>query len=33
MKTLTVTNTQITRERLLKLAEDVPGAWTGIRII
>ena len=32
MRTLTITNTQITRECLLEMAEDIPGAWIGIRI-
>ena len=32
MRTLTITNTQITRECLLGMAEDIPGAWIGIRI-
>jgi transposase len=32
MKALSITNAQITRQRLLEMAEDIPGAWTGIRI-
>lgn len=32
MKALTVTNQAVTREGLLRLAEEVPGAWIGIRI-
>jgi transposase len=32
MKALTVTNQAVTREGLLQLAEEVPGAWIGIRI-
>ena len=32
MKALSLTNTQITRQRLLEMAEDIPGAWAGIRI-
>ena len=32
MKPLTITNPQLTREELLKKAEEIPGAWIGIRI-
>lgn len=32
MKTLTIINPQLTRERLLQKAEEIPGAWIGIRI-
>lgn len=32
MKSLTITNPQLTREGLLKKAEEIPGAWIGIRI-
>lgn len=32
MKSLTVTNKSLTREDLLKMAEQTPGAWIGIRI-
>lgn len=32
MKALSVTNTSVTRETLLEIAEKVPGAWIGIRI-
>ena len=32
MKALSLNNTQITRERLLVMAEEIPGAWIGIRI-
>lgn len=32
MQALTVTNNQITRKNLLEMAEDIPGAWVGIRI-
>jgi len=32
MKALTITNRTVTREGLLQLAEEVPGAWIGIRI-
>lgn len=31
-KALTVTNKAVTREGLLQLAEELPGAWIGIRI-
>ncbi len=32
MKALTITNTSITREALLQMAEEIPGAWVGFRI-
>ena len=32
MKALTITNVQITQERLLEMADSVEGAWIGIRI-
>ncbi len=32
MKALEITNPQVTREGLLKMAEIIPGAWIGIRI-
>ena len=32
MKALTVTNTEVSRETLLRFAERAPGAWLGIRI-
>jgi transposase len=32
MKALTIMNKAVTREGLLQLAEEVPGAWIGIRI-
>ena len=32
MKALTITNEEVTRERLLELADRIPGAWVGIRI-
>jgi transposase len=32
MKALTVTNQAVTREALLRMAEEVPGAWIGLRI-
>ena len=32
MKALTVTNKSLTREALLEMAEQTPGAWIGIRI-
>lgn len=32
MKALTITNTGVTRQRLLEAAEEIPGAWAGIRI-
>jgi len=32
MKILTITNPQLTRKRLLQKAEEIPGAWIGIRI-
>lgn len=32
MKPLTITNPQLTRERLLQKAEEIHGAWIGIRI-
>jgi transposase len=32
MKALTITNTQITKQHLLEKAEEIPGAWIGIRI-
>ena len=32
MKALTITNTSITREALLQMAEEIPGAWSGFRI-
>src|SRR5208337_2152715 len=32
MKALTITNTSITREALLQMAEEIPGAWIGFRI-
>lgn len=32
MRALQITNKQVTREALLKMAEIVPGAWVGIRI-
>jgi transposase len=32
MKALTATNKSLTREALLKMAEQTPGAWIGIRI-
>jgi hypothetical protein len=32
MRSLEITNPQVTRESLLKMAEVIPGAWIGIRI-
>ena len=32
MKALTITNRSITREALLQMAEEIPGAWIGFRI-
>ena len=32
MKTLTLSNQELTREALLRKAEEIPGAWVGIRI-
>lgn len=32
MKALSITNSEITRQRLLEMAEEIPGAWIGIRI-
>lgn len=32
MRALTVTNQAVTREALLRMAEEVPGAWMGLRI-
>jgi len=32
MRALEITNPQVTRESLLKMAEIIPGAWIGIRI-
>lgn len=32
MKALTLTHQELTREALLRKAEEVPGAWVGIRI-
>lgn len=32
MRALEITNSQVTQEALLKMAEIVPGAWVGIRI-
>jgi transposase len=32
MKALTLSHQELTREALLRKAEDVPGAWVGIRI-
>lgn len=32
MKALKITNTEITRQHLLEMAENIPGAWIGIRI-
>lgn len=32
MKTLSITCNDVTRESLLKMAEEIPGAWIGIRI-
>ena len=32
MKALTITNKKVCTEALLKLAEEIPGAWIGIRI-
>ena len=32
MKALSLTNTQITRQHLLDVAETIPGAWIGLRI-
>jgi transposase len=32
MKALTITNKAITREALLHMAEEIPGAWIGFRI-
>lgn len=32
MKPLSITHTEINRESLLKAAENIPGAWIGIRI-
>lgn len=32
MKALSITNAKITRDRLLEMAEEIPGAWIGIRI-
>jgi hypothetical protein len=32
MKALTIKHSEITRESLLMLAEDIRGAWIGIRI-
>lgn len=32
MRALSLNNAQITRQRLLDMAEDIPGAWAGIRI-
>jgi len=32
MKSLEITNKSVTREALLKMAEEIPGAWIGFRI-
>ena len=32
MKTLKITNTEITKQRLLEMSENIPDAWIGIRI-
>lgn len=32
MKALTVTNRAVTREALLRMGKEIPGAWTGFRI-
>jgi len=32
MRALSVTNSAVSREKLLQMAEATPGAWTGIRI-
>jgi len=32
MKALTITHSELTKERLLQQAEEIPGAWIGIRI-
>ena len=32
MKSLEITNKEVTRESLLRMAERVPGAWIGLRI-
>lgn len=32
MKALTLTHTNVTREMLLRKADETPGAWIGIRI-
>lgn len=32
MRKLSLANTQVTRSKLLALAESIPGAWVGIRI-
>ena len=32
MKASTITNETVTREALLEIAEEIPGAWIGIRI-
>ncbi len=32
MKALSITNTNVTSESLLQMAEEIPGAWIGIRI-
>jgi len=32
MKALTITNPDLTKERLLQKAGKIPGAWIGIRI-
>ena len=32
MKALTVTHPEVTREQLLRLAKQIPGAWAGLKI-
>jgi hypothetical protein len=32
MKALTLSHQELTREALLRKAEEIPGAWAGIRI-
>lgn len=32
MKALTLSHKELTREALLRKAEEIPGAWVGIRI-
>ena len=33
MKVLTISNQELSREALLRKAEEIPGAWVGIRIV